>query len=97
MMQLNPKLKQLFSYKDFKDAAPFLFGEQFGTQAKDHLEAAEALRKTMATESSKKGFQKGHFQKNSHGGDNHYSDTGGSRGWQGPGNKAKKGHPPSKK
>ena len=59
-MQLNPKLKQLFSYKDFKDATPFLFGEQFSTQAKDCLEAAKALRKTMATENSKKGFQKGH-------------------------------------
>ena len=54
MMQLNPKLKQLFSYKDFKDAAPFLFGEQFSTQAKDRLEAAEVLRKTMAAENSKK-------------------------------------------
>ena len=97
MMQLNPKLKQLFSNKDFKDAAPFLFGEQFGTQARDHLEAAEALRRTMTTENSKKGFQKGHFQKNSREGGSQYSGTGGSRGWQGPGNKAKKGHPPPKK
>ena len=54
MMQVNPKLKQLFSYKDFKDAAPFLFREQFGTQAKVRLEAAEVLRKTMAAENSKK-------------------------------------------
>ena len=50
----------------------------------------------MAAENSKKGFQKGHFQKQLWGG-NQYSDTGGSGGWQGPGNKAKKGHPPSKK
>ena len=68
MMQLNPKLKQMFSHKDFEDAAPFLFGEKFGALAKDRLEAAEALRKTMITENSKKGFQKGHFQKNSRGG-----------------------------
>ena len=92
-MQLNPKLKQLISYKYFKDAALFLFGEQFSTQAKDRLEAAKALRKTMAAENSKKGFQKGHFQKNSHGGGNYYSGTGG----QGPGNKTKEGYPPSKK
>ena len=65
MMQLNPKLKQLFSHKDFKDVAPFLFGEKFGALAKDRLEAAEALRKTMITENFKNGFQKGHFQKNS--------------------------------
>ena len=78
MMQLNHKLKQLFSYKDFKDAALFLFGEQFRTQAKDCLEAAEALRKTMASENSTKDFQKGHFQKNNRGGGNQYSDTGGS-------------------
>ena len=96
MMQLNPKLKQLFSYKDFQDAAPFLFGENFGTLAKNRLEAAEALGKSMPMANSKKGFQKGHFQKNSCGGGSQYSSTGGSRGWQGPGNKAKKGHPSKK-
>jgi len=96
MMQLNPKLKWLFSYKDFKDAAPFLFGEKFGALAKERLEAAEVLRRTMATENSRKGFQKGHSQKHSHRGGSQYSGTGGSRGWQGPGNKAKKGHPPKK-
>ena len=96
MMQLNPKLKHLFSHKDFKDAAPFLFGEKFGTLAKDRLEAAEVLRKSTSTENSKRGFQKGHFQKNSRGGGSQYSGTGGSRGWQGPGNKAKKGHPSKK-
>ena len=52
MMQLNPKLKQLFSHKDFKDAAPFLFGEKFGALAKDRLEAAEVLRKTMSYKKS---------------------------------------------
>ena len=96
MMQLNPKLKQLFSYKDFKDAAPFLFGEKFGALAKDRLEAAEVLRRTMTTENSRRGFQKGHSQKHSRGGGNQFSGTGGSRGWQGPGNKAKRGHPPKK-
>ena len=91
MMQLNPKLKQLFSYKDFRDAVPFLFGENFGTLAKDRLEAAEALRKSMPMANPKKGFQKGHFQKNSRGGGSQYSGTGGSRGWQGPATKPRKG------
>ena len=35
MMQLNPKLKQLLSYKDIQDAAPYLFGENFSILAKD--------------------------------------------------------------
>jgi len=29
MNQLNPKLEQLFSGSDFKDAAQFLYGEKF--------------------------------------------------------------------
>ena len=90
MMQLNPKLKQMFSYKDFQDAAPFLFGENFGTMAKECLEAAEALRKSIPMANSKKGFQKGHFQKVA-GGGSQYSSAGRSQGWQGPGKKAKKG------
>ena len=94
MMQLNPKLKQLINHTDLKDAAPYLFGEKFGAMAKERLEAAEVLRKTMPSDNSKRGFQKSHFQKTSRGGGNrYYSGTGGSRGWQGPGNKAKKGQP----
>ena len=58
MMQLNPKLKQLFSYKDFQDAAPFLFGENFGTLAKDRLKAAEALRKSMPMQTLRRVFRK---------------------------------------
>ena len=58
MMQLNPKLKQLISHKDFKDAAPFLFGEKFGATAKDRLEAAEYLKKTMSSDNSQQGFRK---------------------------------------
>ena len=57
-MQLNPKLKQLFRYKNFQDAASFLFGENFGTLAKDHLEAAEALKKSMLMANSQKVFRK---------------------------------------
>ena len=63
MMQLNPTLRQLFSYKDLQDATPFLFGENFGTLAKDHLEVVEALRKSIPIANSRKGFHKGHFQK----------------------------------
>ena len=80
MMQLNPKLKQLISHKDFKDAAPFHFGEKFGAMAKECLEAAEVLKKTMSSDNSKQGFQKSHSQRTSHGGGNQYSVAGGSRG-----------------
>jgi len=40
----------LFSGDDFKDAAPFLFGEKFGALAKECLEASEALRKSVVSE-----------------------------------------------
>jgi len=43
MTQLNPKLRQLFSGTNFKDAPTFLFGEKFGVLAKERLEASEAL------------------------------------------------------
>ena len=46
-MQLNPQLKQLVKDADFKEAPPFLFGENFGTLAKERLEAAAALTKTL--------------------------------------------------
>ena len=46
MLQLNPKLKQLFSDADFKNAAPYLFRENFRTLAKECLEVAETLKKT---------------------------------------------------
>ena len=36
MLQLNPKWKQLLPNADFKDAAPYLLGENFGTMAKEH-------------------------------------------------------------
>ena len=48
MLQLNPKLKQLFPNMDFKDVTPYLFGENFGALAKECLEAAEALKKTVS-------------------------------------------------
>ena len=65
MLQLNPKLKQLFSDADFKDAAPYLFGENFGTLAKECLEAAEALKKaTFSDKAHHRGFQKSYPQKN---------------------------------
>ena len=96
LLQLNPKLKQLVSEADFKDAAPYLFGENFGKLAKERLEAAEALKK--ATSSDKgyhRGFQRSHLQRNTgRGGGSQFSGHGGSsRGWQAPGNKAKKGQP----
>ena len=96
MLQLNPKLKQLFSDADFKDAAPYLFEENFGTLAKERLEAAEALKKaTFSDKAHHRGFQKSYPQKNfGRGGGSQFSGHGGgSRGWQGSGNKAKKGQP----
>jgi len=49
--------------------------QQFETFAKEHLDAAEVIRKTI--DNPKKGFHKGHSQKTSHGGGNQYSSTGG--------------------
>ena len=60
LMQLNPQLKQLVEDVDFKEAPPFLFGENFGTLAKERIEAAAALTKTL----SRQGFQKSHPQGN---------------------------------
>ena len=63
MMQLNPKLKQLISHTDFKDAAPFLFGEKFGAMAKEHLEAAEVLRRPCLLITPNGVFRKATFKK----------------------------------
>jgi len=43
LTQMNPKLKGLMRDNDFKDAAPLLFGDNFGALAKERLEAAAAL------------------------------------------------------
>ena len=50
MLQLNPKLKQLFNKDDFKNAAPLLFGESFCPLTKEHLEAAAALKRVTFTD-----------------------------------------------
>ena len=96
MLQLNPKLKQLFPDGDFKDAAPYLFGENFGTMAKERLEAAEALKKAISLDNrGQRGFHRSHSQRNSgRGGGSQFSGRpGGSRGWQASGDKAKRGQP----
>ena len=96
MLQLTPKLKQLFFDADFKDAAPYLFGENFRTLAKECLEVAEALKKaTFSDKAHHQGFQKSYPQKNfGHGDGSQFSDhRRGSHRWQGSGNKAKKGQP----
>jgi len=97
MTQLNPKLKQLFSGTDFKDAPPFLFGENFGVLAKECLEASEALRKSVSSDKGAgRGFQKSCPQRNPGHGGGYQSSSGqtgvGNTGWQ-AGNKAKKGLP----
>ena len=96
MLQLNPKLKQLFPDGDFKDAAPYLFGENFGAMAKERLEAAEALKKAISSDKrGQRGFQRSHLQRSSgrEGGSQFSGRPGGSRGWYASGNKAKKGQP----
>jgi len=50
LMQLNPHLNRPFSDVDFKNAAPLLLGENFGTVAKEQLDAATALKKTTFTD-----------------------------------------------
>ena len=64
LMQLNPQLKQLVEDVDFKEAPPFLFGENFGTLAKERLEAAAALTKTLGVDKSRQGFHRSHPQGN---------------------------------
>ena len=67
LMQLNPRLKPLFSDADFKDLPPSLLGESFGNLAKEQLNAATALKKTTYVDRGKnRYFQKGHPKK-SHG------------------------------
>ena len=64
-----------------------LFGENFGVLAKQRIEAAAALKKTLATDKGKRGFRQSHPQKNwgRGGGSSMYS--GQRRGWQPRGNK----------
>ena len=90
LMQLNPKLKPLFTDADFQQVAPFLFGEKFGPLAKERLDAANALKKATFTEKGGfRGFQKSHPQKNyGRGGGYQYHSGQSSKGWQA--NKANK-------
>jgi len=79
---LNPQLKQLLGDTDCKEVPPMLFGENFGSLAKERLEAAAvALTKTLQTN---KGFHKSHPQKyRSRGGGRHYSSSySKQKGWQ---------------
>lgn len=55
LQHLNPQLKQLVEESDFKDAASMLFGDNFGAIAKQRLEAAAALKKTLAPGKWKQG------------------------------------------
>ena len=84
LIQLNPQLKQLVEDVDFKEAPPFLFGENFGTLAKERIEAAAALTKTLGIDKSRQGFQKSHPQGNqSRGGGSQYSGRyNRHKGWQ---------------
>ena len=64
LTQMNPQLKCLMRDNDFKDAPLLLFGDNFGALAKERLEAAAALKKTLGTvKQPKRDFYKGHSQK----------------------------------
>ena len=56
LQHLNPLLKQLIEESDFKDTPPMFFGENFGVLAKQRIEAAAALKKTLVTNKGKWGF-----------------------------------------
>ena len=55
----NPQLKQMVEESDFKEA-PLLFGEIFGSIAKQRIEAAAALKKNLASDKGKWGFCSNH-------------------------------------
>ena len=46
-------MKQLVEDINFKEAPPFLIGENFGTLAKERIEAAAALTKTLGIDKSR--------------------------------------------
>ena len=49
LQHFNPLLKQLVEESDFKDAPSMLFSENFRVLAKQRIEVAAALKKTLAT------------------------------------------------
>ena len=85
LTQMNTQLKALVRDADFKEAAPLLFGDNFASLAKERLEAAAALKKTLGNEKlPRRDFQRGHSQKYwGRGGGSHYSSGQyKQRGWQ---------------
>ena len=64
LQHLNPLLKQVVEESDFKETPPMLFSENFGVLAKQRIEAAAALKKTLATDKEKQGFRQSHPQMN---------------------------------
>ena len=94
MKHLNPQLQSLMKDSDFKDAQPFLFGEDFVEKAKTKLEAAAALKKTVYPSSSKPkqlGFRPSQTRKN-------WGHQGGKPLHYGPGKSKKtQGQPSSSK
>ena len=88
LQHLNPQLKQLVEESDFKNAAPMLFGDDFGAIAKQRLEAAAALKKTLAPSKWKQGFRQSHPHQNWGRGGGRPLTSGQGRGWQYKSNKA---------
>ena len=88
LQHLNPQLKQIVKESNLKEAAHMLFGGNFKTIAKQRLEAAAALKKTLAPSKWKQGFRQSHPQKNWGRGGGKPSTSGQGRGWQYKGNKA---------
>ena len=88
LQHLNPQLKQLVEESDFKNAAPVLFGDDFGAIVKQRLEAAAALKKTLAPSKWKQGFRQSHPHQNWGRGGGRPLTSGQGRGWQYKSNKA---------
>ena len=65
LQHLNPQLKSLMSENNFAGTQPNLFGEDFGAKAKEKLEAAAVLKKTIHPQPSqgKLGFSGGYPHK----------------------------------
>ena len=97
LTHMNPKLKELVDDMDFKEAPPVLFGDNFATLAKERLEAAAALTKTLGSDKGRQDFSKSHSQRNrGRGGGSHHSGHYKQRGWQ-PSNSKTAPKQPAKK
>jgi len=76
LIQMNSQIKNLVRNGDFKDAAPMLFGESFGTLAKERL---EVLTKILGMDTPCLDF---YTSQTSHGGSHYSGGHWKQSGWQ---------------